>query len=68
MLLDADDNDTKWQDAAKLEMQHMNSFKVFKDLGADGEAAEGCKHIRVHLVCDVKHDGGQRARLQLMAI
>ena len=41
----------------------MNSFKVFKDLGADGEAPEGHKQIPVHLVHDVKHDGRHRARL-----
>ena len=63
LLLDADNKNTKWQDATKLEMQHMNGFKVFKDLGIYGKTPEGYKQIHVHLVYDVKHDGRHRARL-----
>lgn len=37
-LLDDDNNNTVWQDVTKLEMQHMQKFKVFKASDVNGEA------------------------------
>ena len=53
------------QDATKLELEMVDSYQTFADLGHKSKAKipTGYKKIRVHLVFDVKHDGRHRARL-----
>ena len=58
--LDQENGNTLWQDAVKLEMEFMNSHKVFKDNSMKAPVPDGCKNICVHLVFDVKHDGHHR--------
>ena len=60
---DKENGNTLWQDATKLEMEHMRGYKVFKDIGKFSAVPDGFKNIRVHMVYDVKHDGRHRARL-----
>ena len=61
--LDKENGNTLWQDATQLEMNLMQSYKVFKDTGEQAPIPKGYKNIRVHLIYDVKHDGRRRARL-----
>ena len=65
IAIDQKTGNTKWQDATKLELEQINEYEVFRDLGhKDGAHAPlGYKRIRVHLVFDVKHDGRHKARL-----
>ena len=61
--LDQRNNNTKWQDAVKLEMSQMDEYGTFKDYGKGGKPPSGYKKIRVHLVFDVKHDGRHKGWL-----
>ena len=61
--LDTKAGNTKWQDATSLELDQIDSYQAFQDLGKDAPAPTGYKKIRVHLVFDVKHDGRHKARL-----
>ena len=63
--LDARNGNTKWRDCTALEMQQLNEYKTFKDLGhaSTVRVPSGYKKIRVHLVYAVKHDGRHKARL-----
>jgi hypothetical protein len=63
--LDERNGNTRWQDAVQIEMDQINEYKTFKDLGYKDTAKipTGYKKIRVHLVFDVKHDGRHKARL-----
>ena len=64
MELDANNGNTKWEDATALKMKLVqDDYKVFKDLGKDVAVPEGYKKIRVHLIYNVKHDGRHRAQL-----
>ena len=60
---DKENGNTLWQDATKLEMEHMRGYKVFNNIGKFSAVPDGFKNIRVHMVYDVKHDGRHRARL-----
>jgi hypothetical protein len=61
-LQDAADH-TKWTDAERLELENLDEYKTFKDLGKGAEPPEGYKEIKVHFVYDCKHDLRHRARL-----
>ena len=54
---------TKWQDAVALEMQQLDEYDTFKDIGKNAPISSDYKKIRVHLVFAVKHDGRHKARL-----
>jgi hypothetical protein len=62
---DERNGNTKWQDAIALELQQINEYKTFKDVGHHtmAQIPNGFKKIRVHFVFDVKHDGRHKARL-----
>lgn len=62
---DERNGNTKWQDAIELELQQINEYETFKDVGHHTKAQipNGFKRIRVHFVFDVKHDGRHKARL-----
>ena len=43
--IDQRNDNTKWQDATKLELESMEAYKVFKDHGHGAEAPTGYKVI-----------------------
>jgi hypothetical protein len=57
--LDQRNGNTKWQDATRTEMEQLDEYETFTDLGKDATPPAGHKKIRVHLVFDVKHDARQ---------
>ena len=61
--LDQRNGNTKWQVTTRLELDQINEYSVFKDLGYKPPIPEGYKKICVHLVFDVKHDGRHKSRL-----
>ena len=63
--LDERNGNTKWQDAMAHELNVIDEYETFEDIGHAKEAKipEDFKRIRVHWVYDVKHDGRHRARL-----
>ena len=65
MTLDARNKNTKWKEAADLEIKQIQEYKVFADHGHHTKASApiGHKKIRVHFVFDVKHDGRHKGRL-----
>ena len=58
---------TRWLDAEKLELQQIDNYNTFKDLGDDFEKIKhklkDHKKIKVHMVCACKHDGRHKCRL-----
>ena len=61
--LDKKNGNTKWQDATDLELQQLDTYKVFNNLGKRSQGPKGYKKIQVHLIFDVKHDGRHKARM-----
>ena len=66
---DAENGNTRCQDAADLELDQINAYGVFKDLGKEvwecgklQNPPEGHQEIRVHFGFDIKHDGRHKAR------
>jgi hypothetical protein len=55
--LDAQCGNNQWQEATTLELQQLQEYNTFKDYGHRGDAPNGFKKIRTHLVFDCKHDG-----------
>jgi hypothetical protein len=50
-----------WLEAERLELNQLDEYEAFKDLGRDTKAPEGFKKIRVHFVYACKHDGRRKA-------
>ena len=65
MRLDEKNKNSRWKDAADLEIAQIIEYKTFIDHGHHTKASvpNGYKKIRVHFVFDVKHDGRHKARL-----
>ena len=65
MALDKQNKNTKWKDAADLEIKQIFDYQVFIDHGHHSKSSPpaGYKKIRVHFVFDVKHDGRHKGRL-----
>jgi hypothetical protein len=61
--LDTRNGNTKWQDSTVLEMDQLDEYDVFTNLGRDGHPGDKYKKIRVHLIYAVKYDGRHKARL-----
>jgi hypothetical protein len=63
--LDQVNGNTKWQEAIDSELQSLDKYHTFEDLGHRDHATPPCDHqkLRVHFVFDVKHDGRLKARL-----
>jgi hypothetical protein len=61
--IDQRNGNTKWQDAASLELTQLDEYKTFKDMGKHVVMPSDYKKIRVHFVFAVKHDGRHKARL-----
>ena len=68
---DSENNNSKWYDAIKLEMESMSEYKVFKKWDKAildkhkkvKNPPKGYHRIKVHLVFAVKFDGRHKARL-----
>ena len=65
LQLDDMNRNTKWSDSVTTEMDQIDDYSTFEDLGHKSQVKPplGYKKIRVHLVFDVKHDGRHKARL-----
>ena len=63
LQLDEENQNTMWSDAMTLEMEQLQEYSTFKNLGRGAAAPDGYKKIRVHFVFAVKHDGRHKARL-----
>jgi hypothetical protein len=65
MRLDKNSGNTKWHEAITLELNQINEYDTFDDIGYKDQIAapQDYKRIRVHMVFDVKHDGRYKARL-----
>jgi hypothetical protein len=63
MELDDKNGNTKWHDTTKLELDQINEYDTFKDIGKGIHPDNGYKKIEVHLVYAVKHDGRHKAPL-----
>ena len=65
LRLDELNKNTKWQDSVNTELNQIDEYSTFRDIGHKSKAKPppGHKRIRVHLVFDVKHDGRHKARL-----
>jgi hypothetical protein len=61
--LDAQCGNNQWQEATTLELHQLQDYNTFKDYGHRGDAPNGFKKIRTHLVFDCKHDGRHKARM-----
>ena len=63
--IDKQNANTKWTDATKLEIQQLNEYDTFIDMGIfdPGKIPTGFNRIKVHLVFAVKHDGRHKSRL-----
>ena len=64
--LDKANSNTRWLDAEKLELQQIDDYNTFKDLGDDFEKIKhklkDHKKIKVHMVYACKHDGRHKCR------
>ena len=65
LRLDELNKNSKWHDSVDTELDQIDEYDTFKDLGHKSKAKPppGHKKIRVHLVFDIKHDGRHKARL-----
>ena len=63
LILDQRNGNTRWQDCTKLELQQLQEYNTFRDLGENGKIPQGYKKIRTHLIYAVKHDGRHKARM-----
>jgi hypothetical protein len=61
--LDKWNGNTLWQEATQLELDQLDEYNTFKDLGYKAPAPAGYKKIRTHLVYNCKHDGRHKARM-----
>ena len=66
MALDEKNENHKWEEAIKLEIDQLMKFKCFKDLGKhdkkNPKVPRGYRKITGHLIFAVKHDGRFKAR------
>ncbi len=45
MELDRRNGNTRWQDAERLELEQLNEYETFRDLGKGKRAPDGYKKI-----------------------
>ena len=61
--LDQSNGNDEWEKGTQLELNQIDEYETFKDLGKGAKPPEGYKKVGVHLVYDAKHDGRHKARL-----
>ena len=52
--IDKENGNSLWQDAVKLEMDQIDEYNTFIDLGKGAKPPDGYQHIPVHVIFDVK--------------
>ena len=62
MELDQENGNTKWKDCNQLELDQLDEYNVFRDLGKGAKPPPGYKKITLHCIYDVKHDLRHKAR------
>ncbi|MGH7954991.1 MAG: reverse transcriptase domain-containing protein [Gloeomargaritales cyanobacterium] len=63
MLIDRENNDSKWRDAIRKEMSAMEEMEVFRILPEGEKAPPECTRIPLMMVFAVKPDGTRKSRL-----
>jgi Reverse transcriptase (RNA-dependent DNA polymerase) len=65
ILLDDKAGNNLWKESERTEINSLNEYIVFKDIGKGGVQVppSDYKKIRCHMVYDVKHDGRHKSRL-----
>ena len=63
VMLDKAAGNTLWQESERTEIQALNDYDTFIDLGKGNFPSSEYKRIRCHMVYDVKHDGRHKSRL-----
>ena len=63
MKLDKQNCNTLWRNAEETELNQIDKYDTFTDLGKGAKAPQRYSKVRVHMVYDVKHDGRRKARL-----
>ena len=61
--IDAANGNTKWADAADVELAMIDSYDTFADKGKGYTPSPDYKKIKVHIIFACKHDGRRKARL-----
>ena len=61
--LDKANNNHRWRDAANKEVDQLDEYEVFEDLGLGAPPPEGYQKISVKMIFDVKHDLRRKGRL-----
>ena len=60
--LDKQNGDTKWKDSNRLELDQLDEYNVFRDLGKGAEPPPGYKKITLRCIYDVKHNLRHKAQ------
>jgi hypothetical protein len=63
LSIDADNGNTLWKTSLGLEMDQIDNYETFRDLGPGKPPPRNYIFIRVHFVLDVKHDIRRKSRL-----
>jgi Reverse transcriptase (RNA-dependent DNA polymerase) len=63
MVLDGKNGNDLWKEAEKAEIEALNNYDTFVDIGKGVYPTSEFTKIRCHMVYDVKHDGRHRSRL-----
>ena len=62
VFIDEKNGNTAWQESEKLELNQLNEYETFNDLGLGAPRPEGYTRIPCHMVYDFKHDGRFKSR------
>ena len=57
MWIDRKAGNHKWEESETLEIDQLQEYDTFQDLGLGAPIPEGYQKIPCHMVYDVKHDG-----------
>ena len=61
--LDAENNNNKWTEAIRVELNKLKEYDVFQAMAEGVGALDGYSRIPLHWVFDVKHNFRHRARI-----
>jgi hypothetical protein len=63
MRFDSRSKNELWKEAEEKELQSLEEYNVFQDIGTGTAPPIGYKSIRCHMIYDMKHDGQHRGWL-----
>jgi hypothetical protein len=63
LAIDADNGNKRWQISMDTEVEQIDEYDTFRDLGKGRPPPRDHQKIRVHFVNDVKHDLRLKSRL-----